>query len=178
MNRLLLILILLPSFAAMAQVYEIKDASGRIIGYSDSPPQGDNTAEKIQLRQTNSSAPPPITDRPEPAETTTQGQESVSYDVAIIAPATETSLPMGPGNFSVAASISPALEGSDLLQLNMDGEAWGPPQQGTNWALTNVFRGAHELSINILNGKGKTLTSSAPIRVYVHRPSINFRARN
>jgi hypothetical protein len=84
---------------------------------------------------------------------------------------------MGPGNFSVSASVRPSLVDGTLLQLYMDGTPWGDAQRETTWSLTNVFRGAHDITVAVVDEDGEQLTTSAPVRVYVLRPSINSPAR-
>ena len=81
---------------------------------------------------------------------------------------------MGPGNFSVSASIEPALARGALLQLYVDGSPSGDPQSGSTWALTNVFRGAHDLTVVVIDSNGDQLAESEPVRVYVLRPSVNL----
>ena len=101
--------------------------------------------------------------------------KSSSYKVAIAAPANETTIPMGPGNFAVSASVEPALEPGALLQLYIDGSPSGNPQSSGEWALTNIFRGAHDLTVAVVDDKGNQLAESGPVRVYVLRPSTNFK---
>ena len=98
----------------------------------------------------------------------------MDYSVTITSPANETTIPMGPGNFSVNAAVAPALGEDMLLQLLVDGTPSGSPQANTSWALTNVFRGAHDVTVAVVDASGKQLTVSGPVRVYVLRPSINF----
>ena len=74
-------------------------------------------------------------------------------------------------------SVSPALQKYQGLQLFVDGEAWGSPQRDTLWDLTNVFRGQHDITVAVVNNAGETITVSDPVRVYVHRPSTNFKNR-
>jgi hypothetical protein len=59
----------------------------------------------------------------------------------------------------------------------MDGTPWGEPQQATTWNLTNVFRGAHDITVAVVDEEGQQLANSEPVRVYVLRPSINSPAR-
>jgi hypothetical protein len=84
---------------------------------------------------------------------------------------------MGPGNFSVSATVQPGLGSGSLLQLYVDGSASGNPQSSNTWELTNVFRGAHDLSVAVVDNKGDQLAVSEPVRVYVLRPSVNFKNR-
>lgn len=169
MNRLLLLALLLLPLAGAAQIYKTTDEQGNV-SYSDMPPDG-STAETVELQQLNTTPPPPEMPKPAPEP---PAAETVEYAVAIVAPAPETTIPRGPGNFSVSASLSPPLEAGARLQLLLDGEPRGEPQTGNSWALTNVFRGAHDLTVAVIDESGKQLAVSEPVRVYVHRPSVNF----
>jgi hypothetical protein len=152
----------------VAQVYKHVDENGNIT-FTDKPPAD---AELIEIRSPNSiSAPVAIEYHQEAAP---KAEVAEGYTVKITAPANETIIARGPGNFSVSASVTPGLQAESRLQLLIDGAARGEPQSGTSWALTNVFRGTHALEIAVVNAKGKQLAKSAPITVYVFRPSSNF----
>ena len=152
----------------VAQVYKHVDENGNIT-FTDTPPAD---SELIEIRAPNSiSAPVPIEYHQEAAPTVAAAEK---YKVEITAPANETIIPRGPGNFSVSASVTPGLQADSRLQLLIDGAARGEPQGGTSWALTNVFRGTHTLEVAVVDGKGKQLAKSAGITVFVFRPSSNF----
>ena len=174
----ILLFLLALALPVSAQVYEIRDASGRVIGYSDTPPDDGNAARRIEVSTPNSAAPPPAVPRPTAdSGIEAPGEALPSYELAITSPANETGIPMGGGNFDVQARSTPALRAGHKLQLRMDGEPWGEPQSSGNWALTNVFRGAHDLTVEALDASGERLATSEPIRVYVQRPSVISRAR-
>ena len=88
----------------------------------------------------------------------------------ITSPTDETTIPNGPGNFSVSASVAPAMGPEHNLQLFMDGSPWGEAQRSARWSLTNVFRGEHQLTVAVVDGSGETIATSDPVRVYVFRP--------
>jgi hypothetical protein len=175
MTRLLLLALLLTPLASTAQIYRTTDEQGNVV-FTDKPPAGVSSTEPVELQQINTTPPPP----PRPAATPKPAKEdpnAAPYNVAILFPAVETSIPMGPGNFSVTEKIDPTPGGDQLLQLYIDGIPWGDPQPGLSWSLTNIFRGEHNLTVAVLDGEGKQLAGSPPIRVFVHRPSVNFRNR-
>jgi hypothetical protein len=84
---------------------------------------------------------------------------------------------MGPGDFSVQASTSPPLAEGEMLELLLDGSPVAPPQDSASWELSNVLRGGHDLTVRRLDGDGKPLATSEPVRVYVMRP-FNIQNRN
>ncbi len=168
-------LLLLPQLGA-AQIYKSVDEQGNV-SFSDTPPPS-GPSEQIKLKETNSAPPPEIIEPLEP-DSGSGADEAVGadYSVTIASPANETTIPMGPGNFSVSAAVQPGLGGDSLLQLYVDGSASGSPQSSSTWELTNVFRGAHDLSVAVVDNKGDQLAVSEPVRVYVLRPSVNFENR-
>lgn len=173
MRTILLAALLLLSQLSSAQIFKTTDEHGNV-SYSDTPPSS-GPSEQVKLRETNSAPPPEILEprsaAPEPAA---DASAALDYSVTITSPANETTIPMGPGNFSVSAAVAPALGEDMLLQLLVDGTSSGAPQANASWALTNVFRGAHDVTVAVVDSKGKQLTVSGPVRVYVLRPSINF----
>jgi hypothetical protein len=177
MSKLLLLAMLMASFNSAADsIYRTTDAEGNVV-FTDAPDANSRPAEKIEIQRTNTAEPPQITPLPDTNTSSNEQDAPPPYTVAITTPADETSFPMGPGNFSVSVRVSPTLNKYEGLQLFVDGEAWGTPQRDTLWDLINVFRGQHDLTVAVVNKAGETQAMSAPVRVYVHRPSTNFKNR-
>jgi hypothetical protein len=176
MLRTVLICTLFFSGVSSAQIYKTTDENGNVV-FTDTPPADSSVAEQVHIRELNTAPPPAQQTSPTPAPETS-AQQAPEFSVAITEPANESTIPNGPGNFSVRGSLKPALKRGQLLQLYLSGEPWSDPQRSPAWELVNVFRGAHDLTIGVLDSDGKSLAISEPVRVYVHRPSINFRNRN
>tara|TARA_B110000503_G_scaffold104677_1_gene156152 strand:- start:13490 stop:14020 length:531 start_codon:yes stop_codon:yes gene_type:complete len=176
MSRLLLLALILVSFNGTADsIYRTTDAEGNVV-FTDAPNMTFQPAEQVEIQRTNTVESPQINPLPD-TETAGEPEAPPPYTVTITNPADETSFPMGPGNFSVSARVSPELKKYEGLQLFVDGVAWGNPQRDTMWDLINVFRGQHDLTVAVVTNAGGTQTISAPVRVYVHRPSTNFKNR-
>ena len=105
MNRIALILLLALPLTLAAQIYKTTDEHGNIV-YTDTPPASGTSTEKIKLNPTNTAPPPPDIYRPAPDDP--EQPEQINYTADIVSPANETTIPMGPGNFSVTANVSPA----------------------------------------------------------------------
>jgi hypothetical protein len=177
MSRLLLLALLLTPFCGQADsIYRTTDEQGNVV-FTDTPPANSNKSEEIGVQRTNIATPPQVMPAPEQPNYPEDEQEGQAYTVIIITPANETSFPMGPGNFSVRVRVSPALKSGEGLQLFVDGEPRGDLQRATTWDLTNVFRGQRDITVGVVNGSGETLSLSEPVRVFVHRPSTNFKNR-
>ena len=154
----------------MAQtVYKVTDENGNVT-YTDTPPSDQrhsvetqtipaaNAALSIESSNTGTVA---LDEAPE-----------VDYQTRIQAPAEGATIPMGPGNFIVEASVAPSLDASEHLLLLLDGAPVGPPKKYASWALTNVFRGEHRLQVQRLDEAGVVLDTSAATTVYVMRPTV------
>ena len=99
----------------------------------------------------------------------------MSYSVSITNPAEGTTIPMGPGNFSVSASTTPALRDGETLQLIVSGTPWQEPQARGQWNLTDIRRGEHDLVVTRMDSEGAEIAASDAVRILVLRP---VRAKN
>lgn len=173
MKHWLLILLLLPWAAQAQTIYRSTDAEGNVV-FTDKPPTAGTVNEEVKLRPMNT-APAPEPQPPRQPEA--EQQAPIKHTVSIVAPADQTVIPMGGGDFEVQASVEPALAAGERLQLRVDGAASGSPQTGISWSLRNVFRGGHNLSIQRLDADGKVIAESDPVHVQVMRP-FNIQNRN
>ena len=108
MYRLLFLALLLPLGSMADTVYRTTDAQGNVV-FTDTPPANDTPTDRVEIRPTNTAPPPPVlTPPPATGDTSDVDAEVGSYTVTITVPTNETSFPMGPGNFSVSAEVSPA----------------------------------------------------------------------
>ena len=174
MRHWLLVLLLLLPWAAQAQtIYKSTDAQGNVV-FTDKPPAAGVANEEVKLKRLNTAPAPEL----QPARRAEAEREAPAKPtVSIIAPADQTVIPMGGGDFEVQASVMPTLAPGERLQLQIDGAASGPPQGGTSWSLRNVFRGGHNLSIQRLDADGNVIAESDPVHVQVMRP-FNIQNRN
>lgn len=172
MNKASFIALLITALFAThsaAQIYKTTDANGNVV-FTDQPPAGTTASEQVDLQQTNTTpaVAPRAPSTPEPRE-----PEPAPIEVSITSPANETTIPMGGGMFDVSATATPGVGPGQTLQLLLDGTPKGAPQTGTLWQLENVFRGAHDLSVRLIDSSGEVIANSNSVRVYVLRPGLN-----
>ena len=165
----LLVALLVSGPALAQQIYRSVDENGNVV-FSDQPPLPGQTAERVELGELNTAAPPPPK-APAPAAAPAPAP-TPAPTVTITSPANEATIAMGPGNFSVSGRAEPPLGPGERLQLLMDGDAVGAPQASASWGLEGVLRGPHDLVIRRLASGGKVLAESDSVRVYVLRPSV------
>jgi len=149
----------------MAQtVYKVTDENGNVT-FTDTPPSDQRQGVETQTI--------PVANTAIPIESSDTGAVAhdeaaeVDYQTRIQAPAEGATIPMGPGNFIVEASVDPRLNTSEHLLLLLDGAPVGPPQKYASWALTNVFRGEHQLQVQRLDEAGVVLDAYA-----AHGPAL------
>jgi hypothetical protein len=172
------LLLLMPLCGVGDTIYRTTDAHGNTV-FTDTPPPDGRQSEQVDIPQINTTPAPQELFIPTPDNTAAKDQrEAPAYSVSISAPPNETTIPIGPGNFSVSTIVSTELETSDSLQLFINDTPHGEPQRATTWELTNVFRGQHNLTVAVIDSSGAILAVSPAVRVFVLRPSIITRNRN
>ena len=164
------ILLVLAPPAIAQPVYKVTDADGNVT-FTDTPPlSGEGTIEEHSVHAPNTSKPTVSTKMPSESVAL---EEPTLYDTGIVTPATNATIPMGPGNFAVQAAFSPRLAPGEALQLLLDDEPVGALQRSANWQLTNVYRGEHRLRVVRVDESGSHLDASVASTVFVMRPIVN-----
>ena len=154
----------------MAQIYRWVDEDG-VVHYSDQPHPG---AEEVELQSApaiNMPTPRRPTAAGTPATTTDEQQSTAAYEsLAVASPAAEETLWNIGGVLNVSLNLQPALQGGHQLRVYFD----GIPQEvsGTQFQLQEVYRGAHNLQAEVLDGNGQLMIRSEPIRFYVQQTTI------
>ena len=176
-NRLFIVFVLVCATGlAYAQAYRWVDENG-VVHYSDRPQAG---AEEIELPDSNRSSRP-VTPRPTPASgpgtdaDQPREQTGIYNTLAITAPAAEETLWNIAGTLNVSLNLEPALRPGHRIRVYLDGE----PRMvnGMSFQIEEVFRGAHNLQAEVVDGTGELLIRSQPNRFYVQQTSVQNRAR-
>jgi hypothetical protein len=159
--------LLLACSTVMADVYRWVDDAGNVI-YSDTARDG---AEKIQLNETT--VVPALKPQRRKRVTERKAENAFAgYDsVRITSPANEETLRNTTG-VNVTVEVVPALQSGDQLQLYFDGKAYGKPSSRTNFTVSEVERGSHDLSVAVLDVSGRQLKRSDTSVFFTHRRSI------
>jgi hypothetical protein len=150
-----------------AQIYQTIDDDGNVV-FTDKPPKGQETKE-VKLAPTNTTpAPNSATTRPSSKKDKSSG-EPTKYEIRISSPSNETHIPPGQRDVAVSLSLSPGLHKDHQLQLYINGSPSGAAFSGTAGTLKEVYRGTHAITAAVLDKKGKTISTSEPVTIYVQR---------
>lgn len=163
------VLALLLATGALADAYTWTDAEG-VVHYSDRPHPG---ATLVELGDSKTARPRP-TSRTRATNSTDDAAAppaTVGYDTLEIAsPAAEETLWNIEASLNVTVAISPALRAGHQVRVYFDGE----PRMvaGTSFQLQEVYRGVHNLQVEVIDESGKLLKRSRPSRFYVQQNTV------
>ncbi|NQY26881.1 MAG: DUF4124 domain-containing protein [Piscirickettsiaceae bacterium] len=172
-----LILLLLISISAQADVYRIIDEYGNI-SYSD---QESSHSEKVELNKPSTYTPPPIPVVIEDiVDTTSDDNEAPNYQLMITSPSQNENIWGTEGNVTITVNISPALdtERGDTLLFKVDGKPVTDAQTVTSFSLINLDRGSHIALVSVIDKLGNVLKNSKSILFHVHKNTIRQQSVN
>ena len=170
LRPLVLLVLLSGPVIAQTPIYKYVDENGQTV-FTDQPPTTGSEAESIEIDPINSAVPPTI-DKDRSTPSMQEKNSVVDYQTVITSPGDGDTIPMGPGNFSVSAALSPPLSANERVRLVVDGITVGKAQRQPLWQLNNVFRGEHKLVVERLKGDEQVVHRSTSSTVFVLRPSI------
>ncbi|MFW5426595.1 MAG: DUF4124 domain-containing protein [Methylophagaceae bacterium] len=159
---LTLVLFVLP---LNAEIYRLQDENGRVI-YSD---QFHPDAELVNVPKPASYRPPVINNAPD--KLIEEG--GLSYEISISSPQENEAIWGNDGNLPVSVELQPELniEEGQQLMISLDGMTLGEPQSSTDFIVPIIERGAHTISVSIINQAGVTLATSQAVNFQLHRAS-------
>ena len=165
------LLALLVAAGAFAEAYTWTDENG-IVHYSDRPHPG---ATLVELGETAALRPRPTT-RSTTTSTATRDGDSAPEPTAgyssldIISPGAEETLWNIEATLIVSVALTPALKPGHQVRAYFD----GTPQivSGANFQLDEVYRGVHNLQVEVIDETGKLMIRSQPNRFYVQQNSV------
>lgn len=162
-KRVLAVVVLTMLGAAHAEerIYRSQDADGKP-SFSDRPAAGAKPVELPPVNTVPAQAAP--SQAPNPAHVPV-----TDYRVALNAPSTVAN---GLVPTPVGIEVEPALQPGHRWQLVLDGEVVAEGE-GNSHSLGSLSRGAHELSVQVVDHRGSVLGGDGPVRLFVLRPGKN-----
>lgn len=167
-----LLFCLSAAVAAPAQeAYRWVDEDG-VVHYSDRPREG---AETIQLPAPNVATTRRV---PEGAAQSGDEQEPASEPapgytgIEILSPKAEETLWNIEGVLTVSVALQPGLQPGHQVRAYFDGEM--QPVSGTSFQLQEVWRGVHNIQVEVVDATGKLMIRSRPNRFYVQQNTVAF----
>ena len=142
-----------------------------VIHYSDVPVDG---AEAIDISEYNRATGARISRSRSSSDGAAADTAPAAFSyasISIATPAAEETLWNIEGVLSVSVSVSPGLQSGHQIRAYFDGQA--RLVAGTSFQLEEVFRGVHNLQVEVIDASGKLMIRSQPNRFYVQQNTIN-----
>jgi hypothetical protein len=148
------------------QVYTWIDESGNRM-YSDVPRDG---AELMKIKEGTNYTPPGQKSKLDYSKLMPKVVETGdSYsNFSIISPSNDQTIRNNNGDFQVAIDVRPKLRKGHKIRLEIDGKV-AQNSMSSFMSLANIDRGTHTLVAYITGSGGKTIKTTAPVTIHLHR---------
>ena len=161
---------LLAAAPVLAEAYRWVDETG-IVHYSDRPEEG---AEVIQLSEYSRNTGARLyreAPRRNSADEEADPNQQFSYaSLAVATPGAEETLWNIEGILNVSLALSPGLQSGHQVRVYFDGS----PRMvaGTSFEIEEVYRGVHNIQVEVIDQTGRLMIRSQPNRFYVQQNTL------
>ncbi|MGF6225421.1 hypothetical protein AB7M26_000701 [Pseudomonas sp. F-14 TE3482] len=159
----------LISLPAMAEVFTYIDAQGNRV-FTDQP--GTRNAKRVPLATSNRMSANPSGAAPMTAAKN-QAKPLFHYDMLrVLVPDPDATIRSTAGELIVSVTSEPGLQQGHRYRLLLDGQPTAEPGPSPVFALSNIDRGSHNLSVEILDEQGRTVERTANQPFHMQRISL------
>ncbi|UVL01257.1 DUF4124 domain-containing protein [Pseudomonas sp. B21-048] len=159
----------LISLPAMAEVFTYVDAQGNRV-FTDQP--GTRNAKRVPLATSNRMSPNPSGAAPMTAAKN-QAKTLFHYDMLrVLVPEPDATIRSTAGELIVSVTSEPGLQQGHRYRLLLDGQPTAEPGPSPVFALSNIDRGSHNLSVEILDEQDRTVERTANQPFHMLRISL------
>jgi hypothetical protein len=160
----------LVSLPAMAEVFTYIDAQGNRV-FTDQP--GARNAKRVPLATSNRMSANPSGAAPMTAAKTNPTKPLFHYDMLrVLVPEPDATIRSSAGELIVSITSEPGLQRGHRYRLLLDGQPTAEPGPSPVFALSNIDRGSHNLSVEILDEQGHTVERTANQPFHMLRISL------
>lgn len=159
----------LISLPAMAEVFTYIDAQGNRV-FTDQP--GTRNAKRVPLATSNRMSANPNGAAPM-TSAKNQAKPLFHYDMLrVLVPDPDATIRSTAGELIVSVTSEPGLQQGHRYRLLLDGQPTAEPGPSPVFALSNIDRGSHQLSVEILDEQGRTVERTANQPFHMQRISL------
>ncbi|WP_448722733.1 DUF4124 domain-containing protein [Pseudomonas farris] len=167
--RFWLLVAWLISLPVMAEVFTYIDAQGNRV-FTDQP--GTRNAKRVPLATSNRMSANPSGTGPMTAAKN-QAKPLFHYDMLrVLVPDPDATIRSTAGELIVSVTSEPGLQQGHRYRLLLDGQPTAEPGPSPVFALSNIDRGSHHLSVEILDEQGRTVERTANQPFHMQRISL------
>lgn len=168
--RLWLLAACLIALSASAEVFTYIDAQGNRV-FTDQP--GSGNARRVPLATSNRMSANPTGAAPVIAEKRTETKPLFRYDMLrVLVPEPDATIRSSAGELIVSITSEPGLQRGHRYRLLLDGQPTAEPGPSPVFALSNIDRGSHNLSVEILDEHDRIVERTANQPFHMLRISL------
>ncbi|OYQ17579.1 penicillin-binding protein [Pseudomonas mandelii] len=157
--RTWLLIACLVALPVTAEVFTYVDAQGNRV-YTDRP--GSGNAKRVPLATSNRMSANPTSAAPLIASQITEDKPLFHYDMLrVLVPEPDATVRSNAGELIVSVTNEPGLQRGHRYRLLLDGQPTAEPGLSPVFALSNIDRGSHNLSVEILDEQGRIVERTA-----------------
>ena len=167
--RIFWLILCLCAQSVHAEVFTYIDAQGNRV-YTDQPR---GNAKRVPVATSNRMSANPTAAVPISTAKKVAEQPLFHYDMLrILIPEPDATLRSSAGEVIVSVTSEPGLQQGHRYRLLLDGQATGEPGLSPVFPLSNIDRGSHNLSVEILDEQGRTVERTANQPFHMLRISL------
>lgn len=167
--RIFWLILCLLALPVSAEVFTYVDAQGNRV-YTDQPR---GNAKRVPIATSNRMSANPTAAAPISTAKKVAEQPLFHYDMLrILIPEPDATLRSSAGEVIVSVTSEPGLQQGHRYRLLLDGQATGEPSLSPVFPLSNIDRGSHNLSVEILDQLGRTVERTANQPFHMLRISL------
>lgn len=165
-----LLITCLIALPVSAEVFTYTDAEGNRV-FTDKP--ASHNAKRVPLATSNRMSANPTAAPALKAEKNTAPTPVFHYDMLrVLVPEPDATIRSSTGELIVSITSEPGLQPGHRYRLLLDGQATAEPGPSPVFALSNIDRGSHQLSIEIVDEQGRTVERTANQPFHMQRISL------
>jgi hypothetical protein len=157
--------------AAAQEAYRWVDEDG-VVHYSDRPREGAETIELPAPNVATTRRVPRVAEESQPEEEPDDEPAAGYTSMEIVSPKAEETLWNIEGVLNVSVALEPALQPGHQVRAYFDGKM--QPVSGTSFQLQEVWRGVHNIQVEVVDATGKVMIRTQPNRFYVQQNTVAF----
>ena len=160
----------LMALPVSAEVFTYLDAQGNRV-FTDQP--GSGNAKRVPLAPSNRMSANPTGANPLTTAKKTDPKPLFHYDMLrVLVPDPDATVRSSAGELIVSVTSEPGLQRGHRYRLLLDGKPTAEPGPSPVFALNNIDRGTHNLSVEILDEHGRTVERTANQPFHMLRISL------
>ncbi|KAA0976802.1 DUF4124 domain-containing protein [Pseudomonas sp. ANT_H12B] len=168
--RFWLLIACLITLPVAAEVFTYVDAQGNRV-FTDQP--GSGKAKRVSITPSNRMSANPTGAVPFDAGKKAETKPLFHYDMLrVLVPDPDATVRSSAGELIVSVTSEPGLQRGHRFRLLLDGQPTAAPGPSPVFALNNIDRGSHHLSVEILDEQGRTVERTANQPFHMLRISL------